>query len=194
MPTRSLIVLAATLAVLAGSLTAAAAAPHAKTRGKAPAGPAVRTLVDGVASDWDAAHGLVSLDSADVSKGPRALRRMVRRGVTVTLRITAATRLIVVDADGGRARVTTRELFDDLDLAEDEVDVEAGGRLPQAVRATAGEVVVPASRVVVYLPPVAVDDPGADTDDPAWDDGGGDGDPPVTDDPGDDPGGDPGDV
>jgi hypothetical protein len=42
MPNRSLIVLAAALAVLAGSLAAATAAPPKKARGKAPAAPAVR--------------------------------------------------------------------------------------------------------------------------------------------------------
>ncbi len=79
--------------------------------------------------------------------------------------------------------MTPRELFDELDLAADEVDVEAGGRLRRNVRATAGEVVMPASRVVMYLPPVPEDDPGVD--DPAWDEGDTGDDPPVTDDPGD---------
>ena len=186
MPYRSLAALVSALAVLAGSLTAATAAPSHGHRGKGSAAPAVRTLVDGVASDWDAGRGLVSLDQAGVSKGPRALRRAVRRGATVTLRITGATRLVVVDADGDRARVTPQEFFDALDLATDEVDVEASGRLPRAVRAAGGEVVVPASRVVTYLPPVLDDDPAADPDDPAWDDGGAGDDLPVTDDPGDD--------
>ncbi|MGE0028880.1 MAG: hypothetical protein AB7U07_17460 [Thermoleophilia bacterium] len=130
MPTRSLIVLAAALAVLAGTLGSATAAPHGKARGKAPAAPAVRAQVDGVASDWDAGLGLVSLDAADVAKGPRALRRLVRRGVTVTLRITPATRLTVVDADGNRSRVAPADLFDALDMAVDDVDV----RRPAACR------------------------------------------------------------
>ena len=172
MPNRSLIVLAAALAMLAGSLAVATAAPPAKARGKAHAAPVVRMLVDGVASDWDAGRRLVSLDGADVAKGPKALRRAVRRGVTVTLRITAATRLTAVDADGNRARVTPRELFDELDLAADAVDVEASARVPRTVRATAGEVVLPATRVVVHLPPAVEDDPAGDPDDPAWDDGG----------------------
>lgn len=193
MPTRSFIALAAALAVLAGSMVAATAAPRGKARGKAPEAAAVRTLVDGVASDWDAARGMVSLDAAHVATGPRGLRRLVRRGVTVTLKITPATRVAVVDAGGGRVRVTPRELFDELDMAADEVEVEAGGRLPRAVRAAAGEVVMPASRVVVHLPPAVEDDPGADPGDPGADDGGAGDDLPATDDPGDDPV-DPGDA
>ncbi|HMN98866.1 MAG TPA: hypothetical protein PKD59_05585 [Miltoncostaeaceae bacterium] len=191
MPTRPLIVLAAALAVLVGTLGSATAAPHAKARGKAPATPAVRTQIDGVASDWDAGLGLLSLAPADVAKGPRSLRRLVRRGVTVTLRITATTRLTMVDADGNRIRIAPADLFDALDLAADDVDVEAAGRLPRVVRAQSGEVVMPASRVVVTLPPALGDDPGADPDDPSWDDPGTGDDPPVADDPGAD---DPGDV
>lgn len=184
MPTRPFIVLAAALAMLAGALGAATAAPHAKAHGKAPAASAVRTQVDGVASDWDADRGLVCLDAADVAKGPGALRRLVRRGVTVTLRITAATRVTVVDADGNGTRVAPPDLFDELDLAADDVDVEAAGRLPRIVRAPAGEIVMPASRVVVTLPPALEDDPGADPDDSGTGD-----DPPVADDSGaDDPG------
>jgi hypothetical protein len=185
MPNRSLIALAAALAMLAGSLAAATAAPPKTSRGKAPA-PSVRTLVDGVASDWDAGRRLVSLDGADVAEGPKALRRAVKRGVTVTLRITGGTRLIAVDADGHRARITPAELFEELDLAEDEVDVEAGGRVAKVVRPAAGEIVVPASRVVIHLPPVLEDDPSADPEDPAWDEDDPGADVPVDDDPIDD--------
>ena len=168
MPTRSIAVLSSALVILAASLSAATAAPAPKPRGKAPA-PSVRTLVDGVAADWDAGRRLVSLDAPDVSKGPKALRRAAKRGVTITLKITGGTRLTAVDADGHRARITPAELFDELDLAEDEVDVEAGGRLAKVVRPAAGEIVVPASRVVIHLPPVLEDDPSADPTDPAWD-------------------------
>jgi hypothetical protein len=104
---------------------------------QAPAGPSVRTLVDGVASDWDAGRRLVSLDAPDVSKGSKALRRAVKRGVTITQKVTGGTRLIAVDADGHRARIAPAEPFDELDLAEDEVDVEASGRVPRVVRPAA---------------------------------------------------------
>jgi len=164
MPTRSIAVLSSALVILAASLSAATAAPSPKTRGKVPA-PSVRTLVDGVASDWDAGRRLVSLDGADVAKGPKALRRAAKRGVTVTLKITGGTRLIAVDADGHRARIAPAELFDELDLAEDEVDVEAGGRVAKVVRPADGEIVVPASRVVIHLPPTPEDDPYADPED-----------------------------
>jgi len=150
MPTRSIAVLSSALVILAASLSAATAAPSPKTRGKVPA-PSVRTLVDGVASDWDA-----------VDQG---LRRAAKRGVTVTLKITGGTRLIAVDADGHRARIAPAELFDELDLAEDEVDVEAGGRVAKVVRPADGEIVVPASRVVIHLPPTPEDDPYADPED-----------------------------
>jgi hypothetical protein len=162
MPTRSIAVVSSALVILAASLSAATAAPSPKAHGKAPAGPSVRTLVDGVASDWDAGHRLVLLDAPDVSKGSKALRRAVRRGVTITLKVTAGTRLIAVDADGHRARITPAELLDELDLAGDEVDVEASGRVPKVVRPAAGEIVIPASRMVIYLPPMMEDDPAAD--------------------------------
>jgi hypothetical protein len=181
MPTRSIAVLSSALVLLAASLSAATAAPSPKPHGKAPA-PAARTLVDGVASDWDAGRRLVSLDAPDVAKGPKTLRRAVRRGVTITLKVTAGTRLIAVDADGHRARITAAELFDELDLAEDEVDVEASGRVPRLVRPAVGEIVVPASRLVVYLPPLAEDD----LADPAWDEDDPAGGMPVGDDPVDD--------
>ncbi len=178
MPTRPFIAIAAALAVLAGSLSAAVAAPHAKARGKAPAAPAVRTLVDGVASDWDAAAGTVALDAAQLRGGPKALRRAVRRGAAVTVTVGASTRIVVEDADGVRSRVTASELFDDLDLAEDDVDVEASARVPRTARASGGQVTLPATRVVAYLPPAAEDDPATDEgDDPGWDDGGGSEDP-----------------
>jgi hypothetical protein len=185
MPTRSIAVLSSALVILGASLSAATAAPSAKPRGKAPA-PSVRALVDGVASDWDAARRLVSLDGADVSKGPKALRRAAKRGVTLTLRISGGTRLIAVDADGNRARITVAELFDELDLAEDEVDVEASGRVAKVVRPASGEIVVPASRVVIHVPPVVEDDPSADPEDPAWDEDDPGADVPVGDDPIDD--------
>ena len=54
--------------------------------------------------------------------------------------------------------------------------------MPKAVRPAAGEIVVPASRVVVHLPPVLEDDPA----DPAWDEGDPASETPVGDDPVDD--------
>jgi hypothetical protein len=186
MPTRSIAVLSSALVILGASLSAATAAPSAKPRGKASAGPAVRTLVAGVASDWDAGRRLVSLDGAAVAKGPKALRRAVRRGVTITLRISGGTRLIAVDADGHRARITPAELFDELDLADDDVDVEAGGRVAKVVRPAGGEIVIPASRVVIHLPPVVEDDPSADPADPTWDEDDPGADIPADDDPIDD--------
>jgi hypothetical protein len=169
MPARSLVTLSSALVLLATVLAAASAAPSAAPRERAQ-GPAVRTLVDGVATDWDAGRRYVSIGSADVSRGSRMLRRAVRRGVTVTLKLTPATRLTAVDADGGRARITPAELFDELDLAADEVGVEASARVPARTRPVAGEVVLPASRIVVYLPPAVGDDPAADPADPVWDD------------------------
>ena len=69
--------------------------------------------------------------------------------------------------------------------------MEAAARVPRTVRAAAGEVVLPATRVVTSTCRRSVeDDPAGDPDDPAWDDGGAGDDLPVTDDPGDD---DPGD-
>ena len=185
MPTRPLIALAAALLVGLTSLSAATATPAAGARATAPA-PVVRTQVDGVASDWDAARGLVSLQMTDVSAGSRGLRRAVRRGVTVTLRLTSATRLTAVDAEGRRARLTPAELFDELDLAGDEVGVEASGRVPRNLRPVAREIVLPASRLVVYLPPMMADDPAEDPDDPAWEGDAPVADAPAADDPGDD--------
>jgi hypothetical protein len=179
--TRWVIALAAALAVLAGSLSAATAAPRAAARAKAPKAPAVRALVDGVASDWDAAAGTVDLDAAALRGGPAALRRAVRRGAAVTVTVGPSTRIVVQDADGVRSRVTAGELFDALDLAEDDVELEASARVPRTARARRGTVTLRATRVVAYLPPAATDEPGADEgddpgwdggDDPGWDDGG----------------------
>jgi hypothetical protein len=173
MPTRPIIALTAAL-VLAGSAVAAAgAAPGHGSGVRARDAHAVRVQAEGVASDWDAAAGGVALDGAELSGGPRALRRAVRRGAGVTLRIGPSTRIVVEYADGVRSRVDADELFDDLDLAADDVDLEAVARVPRTARAAGGEVELPATRVVAYLPPAAEDDPGTDAgDDPGLDDGG----------------------
>jgi hypothetical protein len=172
MPTRSLIALTAALAIAGTSIAAATAAPGHRGGVRARDAHPVRVQADGVASDWDAGDGSIDLDAADLRGGPRALRRAVRRGATVTLVIGPSTRILVEDADGVRSRETADELFGDLDLASDEVDLEASARVARTARASGGEVVLPATRVVAYLPPAAEGDPGADEDDPGWDDGG----------------------
>ena len=178
MPTRHLIALTAALAMAGTSIAAATAAPGHGAGVRARDARTVPVQVEGVASDWDAADGAIALDGAELRGGPKALRRAVRRGATVTLTIGASTRIVVEDADGVRSRVAADELFDDLDLAEDDVDVEATARVPRTARASGGEVTLPATRVVAHLPPAAEDDPGAgDADDPGDDDGGGTEDP-----------------
>jgi hypothetical protein len=180
MPTRPLVALTAALAVAGASLTAATAA---RSHGKAvpsKAANVVHLQLDGAATNWSAARGTVTLGGARVSGAPKAVRRAIRRGAAVTLRLSAATRVVVEDGEGTRSRVTAAALFDELDLADGEVAVEAGGRVARTARASGGRVVIPATRVVAYLPPVAEDDPDTDLgeEDPGWDDGG---------DPGDDP-------
>jgi hypothetical protein len=193
MSPRPLAALTAALAIAGASLTAATAAPSHGTAGPSKAAPSAHIQLNGAASNWSAARGTVALTGVRVSGGPKAVRRAVRRGATVTLRLGAATRVVVVDGDGDRSRVTAAALFDELDLAEGEVAVEAGGRVPKAARASGRRVVIPATRVVAHLPPAAEDDPDADLgeEDPGWEDGGEPGDPGEPDDPGADPG-DPG--
>jgi len=178
MPTRPLAAIAAAIALAGASLAAAAAAParHAQP---------VRVQAHGVAADWDAARGSVVLDAAALRGGPPGLRRAVRRGATVTLRIGPATRVVVEDAEGVRHRVDAGELFDELDLAADDVDVEATARVPRGARASRRGVLLRATRLVAHLPPAAEDDTWTDEgDDPGWEDGG------AGDEPPDDGGGD----
>lgn len=172
MPTRPLIALTAAVA-LAGTSIAAAAAPGHGAGVRTRDARAVPVLAEGVAGDCDAADGSIALDGVELRGGPKALRRAVRRGATVTVRIGPSTRIVVEDADGVRSRVAPDELFDDLDLAADDVDVETAARVPRTARAPGGEVTLPATRVVAHLPPAAADDPGTDEgDDPGVDDGG----------------------
>jgi hypothetical protein len=136
--------------------------------------------VDGVAVDWDAGAGTVTLDSPEFSGAPRKLRRALRRAGEADLRVGPRTRIVTEDADGAHERITADDLWTELDATVDDVEVEARGRLvASSLAGPDGVPAVVATKVLVTLPAAGDDsgdegdDPGAFPDDPlAGDDGG----------------------
>jgi hypothetical protein len=147
---RPLAVVTAALAAGGLLLTTAAASP-----GERPSRP---LTAEGLVAEWDAAAGTVLLEDAELSGGPKHLRRALRRVDEVELGIGPRTRIVIED-EAGRERISLEDLFAELDAAGEGAEVHARGRLAAGAGPSAGAVPeLAASRVVVELP--APDDEG----------------------------------
>ncbi|MGD9572124.1 MAG: hypothetical protein AB7V62_09585 [Thermoleophilia bacterium] len=129
----------------------------------------VPVVVEGDAASWNQAKGTIALaEATTLGPAPKKAKKAVRSARRVTVVLGPGTVLVGEDEEGLREVLERADMFAALDAAEEDVVVEAAGRLalpaPRRAR-TAGPTVLTARKVIVLLPPLDGDDPyGEDLD------------------------------